>query len=110
MNIKQWLTDHTLFMNNVTFLAQVGHFLAGYGIVLTGAFLSGRLVACLLAVFLIAYAGVKEFYFDANFELPKQTAFDNWLDFSMYVFGVIFGLVVTFWKLGFSLAPLGVTP
>lgn len=34
-------------------------------------------------------AAVKEFWFDANNEVPKQTAFDNWTDFAGYVGGAL---------------------
>jgi len=36
----------------------------------------------------VAIAGVKEFYFDARNEVPKQTALDNWSDFLGYCFGL----------------------
>lgn len=36
-------------------------------------------------------AGVKEFYFDANFERPHQTFFDNLTDFLGYAAGLLIG-------------------
>lgn len=88
------------WMNDANVLAQIGHVLGGYGIVLTGAFWGNQWVALGLAGGTIAYAGVKEFWYDARFELPKQTAADNWLDFSMYCVGVAAGLASAFGKLG----------
>lgn len=84
------------WMNNVNFLAQAGHLLAGYAIVLTAAFLSGTLAVIIISCLLIVYAALKEFWYDANFESPKQTATDNWLDFSFYIIGMIIGLSVIF--------------
>lgn len=98
------------WMNDANVLAQIGHVLGGYGIVLTAAFLGGRVYAVSFAAALMVYAAVKEFWYDARFELPKQTWQDNVLDFSMYGVGTILGLVTTFAKLGFSLAAWGVTP
>ena len=36
----------------------------------------------------LALAAVKEFWFDANFETPTQTAEDNLIDFGTYLLGV----------------------
>lgn len=96
--LKKYLTNK--WMNDANVLAQIGHFLGGYGVVLTAAFLGGRWAAASLGVALLAYAGVKEFWYDANYEIPKQTDADNWLDFSMYAAGIVIGLTVTLAKLG----------
>ena len=45
---------------------------------------------------IVALAAVKEFWFDANYEVPKQTNFDNWTDFAGYLFGVCLAAVHTF--------------
>jgi hypothetical protein len=34
-------------------------------------------------------ASLKEFWFDANYEVPKQTPLDNWSDFAGYTFGLL---------------------
>lgn len=86
------------WMNDATVLAQIGHVLGGYSLVMTTAYLSNNSHAWTLffAALLVAYAGVKEFWYDAKYEIPVQTWKDNLLDFSMYVVGLIVGLTVVF--------------
>lgn len=88
------------WMNDANVLAQIGHFLGGYAIVLTAAFFGRQWAALGFGAALLVYAAVKEFWYDANYEIPHQTAADNWLDFSMYAVGITVGLVVVFAKLG----------
>lgn len=42
-------------------------------------------IGCLIA------AAIKEFWFDARYEVPKQTALDNWSDFLEYAIGIVIG-------------------
>ena len=46
---------------------------------------------------MVIAAGVKEFYFDARYEVPKQTATDNWTDFAGYCLGVVLAAVALRW-------------
>ena len=39
----------------------------------------------------IIIAGIKEFWFDANYETPKQTFVDNGTDFLGYLSGLLLG-------------------
>jgi len=84
------------WMTNPVYLAQASHVLGGYSFVLTVAFLSNRFwLACVMFVLGVGLAGVKEFWYDAKYELPAQTSFDNWLDFSTYIVGGLIGLLVS---------------
>lgn len=42
----------------------------------------------------IIAAALKEFWFDAKYEVPKQTSFDNWSDFAGYALGAMLGGLV----------------
>jgi hypothetical protein len=94
--ISAWLTAHSNFMNEVQFLANMGHFAWAFGIVLTTAYLSNSNYRALdiVSVAGIALAAAKEFLYDANFELPKQTFKDNMTDFVGYVLGIAAAWVV----------------
>ncbi len=83
-------------MNNANFLAQAGHFLWGFGSVVAVAYALGRGAALMMFGLNVLYASVKEWIYDANFELPKQTWKDNLLDFSMYAVGCTAGLLYVF--------------
>lgn len=49
-----------------------------------------------LAGVLLAIAGVKEFWFDATYEVPKQTFFENVTDFIGYAFGILLWFAKTY--------------
>jgi hypothetical protein len=76
------------WMNNTQYLAQVGHTLGGYGVIITAAYWSRSLLPLLIvtAVGVVA-AAVKEFIYDKRFELPRQTNLDDITDFSFYMVG-----------------------
>jgi hypothetical protein len=44
------------------------------------------------------YATLKEHWYDANYELPKQTSVDNWLDWTFYALGCLASLGVAWYK------------
>ena len=73
--------------------AQIAHVLAGISLVVTTAYFSNSSVwwTTGLSVGLILYAAVKEFWYDANYEIPHQTWEDNLLDFGMYCAGIGLG-------------------
>jgi hypothetical protein len=75
------------WMNNPTYLAQMAHFLGAYAIIFTTFHFAGLQKALLATLAGALIAAIKEFWYDANYELPKQTSFDNILDFTMYVIG-----------------------
>jgi hypothetical protein len=82
------------WMNNATVLAQIGHFLGGYTIITTWAFHGGSWRAVVIvAGVVVVYAAVKEFFYDANYEIPHQTFWDNLLDFSFWCLGAAVGVL-----------------
>lgn len=83
-------------MNDPRFLAQIAHALGAYSVVLTAEYFGGHKICILFAALFVIYAAVKEFWYDANFELPKQTTFDNVLDFTFYMVGIVVCLGVIF--------------
>jgi hypothetical protein len=58
----------------------------------TRAFWPGHLRA--VGIAMVAYAAIKEFWYDARFETPHQTFTDNLLDFTFYCVGVGIGALV----------------
>jgi hypothetical protein len=82
------------WMNNPTFLAQSAHFFAAYSVMMTADHFWGKTASLITAGIFMAVAAVKEFWYDANYEIPKQTNFDNILDFSGYAVGTAVALLV----------------
>jgi hypothetical protein len=85
------------WMNNPQYLAQVGHFLGGASLIMLTVMFSWNPL-CIWATFGVGVvaAGVKEFWYDANYELPKQTWQDNLMDFSFYVLGGLVGVGISY--------------
>jgi hypothetical protein len=69
---------------NPTFIAFNAHCWFAYAVTFTAR-------AHWVALAVVIAAAVKEFSFDARFEVPKQTTADNVEDFSGYVSGAILG-------------------
>ena len=79
-------------MNNANVLAQINHVIGGYALLLTVGYFTHSWIWLIATIALgIILAAVKEFWYDANYELPVQTDGDNWLDFSMYMLGLALG-------------------
>ncbi len=90
--IRGWLTNS--WMNEVNFLAAMAH--VGWACLLTLAcsiwFGSrGQLGA---SASLIVYAAIKEWGYDAHFELPPQTWRDNLQDFCGYLGGIALAALI----------------
>jgi hypothetical protein len=66
---------------NPTFIAANAHCWFAFAVIVT----AHRPVLALPA---LAAAAVKEFYFDAHYEVPKQTFTDNATDFAGYALGI----------------------
>lgn len=81
------------WMANPTFDTQMAHILAGYAAVMTAKLFWPKQLVWLWALY-VGAAATKEFWYDANYELPKQTFDDNLLDFSMYCVGIVVGMIV----------------
>src|SRR6185436_17857583 len=61
------------WMNNPQYLAQVGHsFGAAFVMVVAGLF-GGMFAAWIALPIIVVAALIKEFWYDATYELPKQT-------------------------------------
>jgi hypothetical protein len=78
---------------NVQFLANVGHFAVPYAVIATYAFFNLKYrwghpeVVWYLGGAFVIYAAIKEYYFDARYEVPHQTFWDNTRDFAGYCLG-----------------------
>lgn len=78
------------WMNSVTYLAAMAHIGWAALIVLATAVLSNVHIATCAYVSggMIVFGLVKEYVYDANFEIPRQTWKNNTGDFAGYVGGV----------------------
>ena len=80
-------------MNNINVIAQFAHAGVSYAILLTlGKFHPGWVLWAGLGI--VAYAAVKEFWYDANYETPKQSFMNNLTDFIFYNVGVWLAVLV----------------
>lgn len=97
-NIKTWLAKYLTneWMNETSFLAPMAHIGWAALIVLSVALLtSTNLKICaVVSAGLVVFAGLKEYVYDANFELPKQTFKDNTEDFVGYLGGLLLAWAV----------------
>jgi hypothetical protein len=73
------------FMENVQYLAQVGHFFGALSVVLSIAIFFAHAGLWLAFGLGLIYALLKEFWFDIQFE--KDTWSNSIMDFSFYVLG-----------------------
>lgn len=88
-----WLQNS--WMDNPTFLAEMAHFAWAYGILLTAALWSvqRRHIVQLFLAF-VAFAVVKEFWYDLRYEVPVDTVAGSALDFAVYMLGGCVALLV----------------
>lgn len=86
--LKALLTN--TWMNNVDYLAAMAHVGWACLIILGTALIASLNVHWMvgMSIGMVLFAGLKEYVYDANFELPKQTFADNTEDFVAYVVGV----------------------
>ena len=83
------------WMNNPQYLAQVGHFFGGFSIItLTAIFFGFGMPIVYAALGVVVAAGIKEFWYDRNYEIPKQTNADDLMDWTFYQVGSAIGVVV----------------
>jgi hypothetical protein len=82
------------WMNNPNVLAQFGHAGIPYGMLLTLDKFHHNLLFWVVALGILAYAPIKEFWYDANYETPKQPFKNNLIDFSFYCLGVGLAILV----------------
>jgi hypothetical protein len=81
--------------DNPNFNAQVAHFGVGYAVGVT-TFARTSLASVRVGVTLgfLAYALLKEFWYDAIYELPPQSPANNFEDFLFYLVGLSVGMFV----------------
>jgi hypothetical protein len=94
MSLTSWIAKLGV---NPTFIAQNAHCWFAYSVLITAHLLFPDLAFAWLALPALALAAIKEFWFDASNEVPKQTFADNATDFSGYVLGVVLSAVVGRW-------------
>ena len=82
------------WMNNPTYLASMAHIGWACSIILSTFIFGGLYISLIILGGGLCLAAIKEFFYDARYEIPKQTNFDNWLDFSMYAVGGIIGIII----------------
>lgn len=81
------------WMNDPTYLAQSAHFFGAITAVMIASYFWGK-KGCLWAAGIFATAAtIKEFWYDLNFELPKQTFWDSTLDYTFYLVGVAVAVI-----------------
>lgn len=81
------------WMTNINVIAQFAHSGVSYGILLTlGRYHPALVLYAGLGI--VAYAAVKEFYYDARFEIPPQSFMNNLTDFIFYNVGVWLAVLV----------------
>lgn len=91
MDLKSLLKNK--WMTNTTFITQAAHaLLTAFAIIVCAYFTKGIVPPLIAAGVAFVYAVVKEFIYDANEEVPVQTSFDNWLDFTFLCLGTAIGL------------------
>lgn len=84
------------WMNDPQYLAQIGHTLGGAWLLALPCFFLGHQVWHWAWLGIFAYAAVKEFFYDARYEVPKQTFGDNLMDFLFYQLGAGLGAGLVF--------------
>jgi hypothetical protein len=80
------------WMNNPQYLAQLGHTLGAALVVVLAAFFGGMNAAWIALPCVIVAAAVKEYWYDATYELPRQSFADNTMDFGFFCLGAGVGL------------------
>jgi hypothetical protein len=88
--IGVWLTAHSDFMNEVTYLAAMAHVGWACLIVLSAALFSALdMHWCIgVSIGMIVFGALKEYVYDAHFERPHQTFWMNTGDFIGYLGGI----------------------
>lgn len=83
------------FMENEQYLAQVGHTLGGYSVVLTAAYAFHSWDPVLLVLGIgVVLASLKEFVFDVSSWGEGDSWSDSIMDWSFYMLGALAGLGV----------------
>ena len=94
MSLASWIAKLGM---NPTFIAQNAHCWFAYSVLMTAHLLFPTLAFAWLALPALILAAIKEFWFDATNEVPKQDFSDNATDFSGYALGVVLSAVAGRW-------------
>jgi hypothetical protein len=98
MSVWAWLKSKltNTWMNNMDYGWFMAHSGWALSIFLTTALVSheSRAVLGWLSLGGVAAAALKEYVYDANFEIPKQTFADNTKDFLGYCAGITMGWAI----------------
>jgi len=82
------------WMNNPDFLAAAAHLFGALAIIMIAYRALGKKGGLVSTGLFIIYALIKEFWWDMNYELPKQTFGDAFLDFFSYMAGLVLALII----------------
>lgn len=82
------------WMTNYNFIAFMAHSCSALSLMLLTGYLLGSTWTMPMALAIMVFAGVKEFWYDIKYELPKQTVTDGFLDFAGYIAGTFVGSLV----------------
>jgi len=83
------------WMCDPRFLSVSAHTWFGCSLVFIVAARIGPGAAWLTLPILACCAAVKEFIYDAHFEIPQQTTRDGWEGFLSYIGGAVLGILLT---------------
>lgn len=95
MNLHRYFEN--TWMCNPRFLSISAHIWFGCSLIEAVWIHWGVGKAWIALLVLALCAAAKEFWFDATFELPKQTGRDNWEGFISYILGGYLGIAIITW-------------
>jgi hypothetical protein len=88
------------WMKSTAWLANVGHFLFGYAVILTAALWTHRVSPVLLTTAVLFLAlSVKEFWIDLKYE-SGETLMSSTADIAGYTFGIVVGWIELLFQSG----------
>ena len=82
------------WMTNTEFGVQAAHGMLGLSVVLFAALFFGLYASFVACGLFLAYATLKEWWYDATYEVPKQTWLDNLVDFGFLCAGASLGVAL----------------
>jgi hypothetical protein len=80
------------WMNNPQYLAQLGHSLGACLVMVVAGMFGGMFAAWIALPSIVVAALIKEYWYDATYEVPTQTFADNTMDFGFFCLGAGVGL------------------
>jgi len=83
-------------MTDPNFLGYSAHIWSAAFLTSLGFIFGGLAGAWIILILIMAFAGVKEFWYDAKYETPHQTFWDNLWDTLTYFGGCVLAMVVIY--------------